>query len=59
VLIVETSFEKLYDAQPRWEDIFGLLSNMGFSYMGNYSQAMSPLDGSVIQADSIFVKNRK
>jgi FkbM family methyltransferase len=56
VLIVETTFETLYDGQPLWKDIFGLLSNMGFSYMGNLSQMESPLDGSILQADSIFVK---
>jgi FkbM family methyltransferase len=56
VLIVETTFETLYDGQPLWKDIFALLSNMGFSYMGNFSQMKSPLDDSILQADSIFVK---
>jgi FkbM family methyltransferase len=56
VLIVETTFERLYDGQPLWKDIFDLLSNMGFIYMGNFSQMKSPLDGSILQADSIFVK---
>ncbi len=56
VLIVETTFQRLYDGQPLWKDIFDLLSNMGFSYMGNFHQMKSPLDGSVLQADSIFIK---
>jgi hypothetical protein len=57
VLIVETTFERLYDGQPLWKDIFDLLSNMGFRYMGNFSQMKSPLDGSILQADSIFVRD--
>jgi FkbM family methyltransferase len=56
VLIVETTFERLYDGQLLWKDIFDLLSNMGFRYMGNFSQMKSPLDGSILQADSIFLK---
>jgi len=56
VLIVETTFERLYDGQPLWKDIFDLLSNMGFRYMGNFSQMKSPLDGSILQADSIFIR---
>lgn len=56
VLIVETTFETLYDGQLLWKDIFDLLSNMGFSYMGNIHQMKSPLDDCVLQADSIFIK---
>ena len=58
VLIVETTFERLYDGQPLFKDVYDLLSNMGFSYMGNFQQMKSPLDGGVLQADSIFVKER-
>lgn len=57
VLIVETTFQTLYDGQPLWKDMFDLLSNMGFSYMGNFHQMKSLLDGSVLQADSIFLKD--
>lgn len=57
VLIIETTFERLYDGQPLFKDVYDLLSNMGFSYMGNFHQMKSPLDGSVLQADSIFLKD--
>lgn len=56
IVIAEISFRPLYVGQPLWKDIFDLLSNMGFRYMGNLSQMKSPLDGSILQADSIFVK---
>ena len=57
VLIVETTFQRLYDGQLLWKDIFDLLSKMGFIYMGNFHQMKSPLEGSVLQADSIFLKD--
>ncbi len=56
VLIVETTFERLYDDQPLFKNIFELLSNMGFRYMGNLSQMRSPLDGGILQADAIFIR---
>jgi FkbM family methyltransferase len=56
VLIVETSFQSLYVGQPLFEDIYNMLSSMDFKYMGNLSQMKSPIDGSILQADSIFIK---
>lgn len=56
VLIVETTFQRLYDGQPLFEDIYDMLLKMGFRYAGNLPQSKSPFDGSVLQADSIFVK---
>jgi FkbM family methyltransferase len=56
VLIVETSMNTLYEGQPLFGDIFKLLEGLGFSYKGALSQAVSELDGSVLYADSIFVR---
>lgn len=56
VLIVETSFQTLYDGQPLFEDIYDTLLKMGFRYIGALWQLRSPLNGSILQADSIFVK---
>lgn len=57
VLIVETSFKGLYIGQPMFEDIYDMLSQIGFRYIGALEQLRSPLDGSVLQADSVFIKN--
>jgi len=56
VLIVETSMDSLYKGQPLFADIFKLLEGLGFRYKGGLSQAFSPLDGSVLYADSIFIR---
>jgi FkbM family methyltransferase len=56
VLIVETSMDSLYEKQPLFADIFKLLQDLGFRYKGALTQAFSPLDGSVLYADSIFIR---
>jgi FkbM family methyltransferase len=56
VLIVETSIDILYEGQPLFADIFKLLEGLGFRYKGALSQALSALDGSVLYADSIFIR---
>lgn len=57
ILIVETSFERLYDDQPIFDDIYTSLRRMGFSYNGAFEQLSSPLDGRALQQDSIFVRD--
>lgn len=55
ILIMETSFKHLYVGQPLFEDIHDSLKEE-FRYMGSLHQDHSPIDGSVLQEDSIFVK---
>ena len=55
-LIVETSFESLYEGQPLFDEIYVMARRMGFAHHGNLSQLLSPVDGSVLQADGIFIK---
>jgi FkbM family methyltransferase len=56
ILIVETNFETLYERQPLFDSIYDMLKQMGFSYKGNLDQLLNPIDGRVLQADSIFIK---
>jgi FkbM family methyltransferase len=56
-IIVEVSFRELYQGQPLFERIFGLLSEKGFTYMGNLYQLLSPIDGAPLQADALFVRS--
>ena len=46
----------LYDGQSLFRDIFINLDDQGFKYHGALSQLISPLDGKVLQADSIFIR---
>jgi FkbM family methyltransferase len=56
ILIVETAMVPLYDRQPLFRDIFTTLDSEGFKYYGALNQSMSTSDGSVLFADSIFVR---
>ncbi len=56
ILMVETSFEVLYEGQALFFDIYQTLSQWGFRYAGAFEQLRDPLDGHVLQADSIFVR---
>ena len=55
-VIVEVSFRELYEGQPLFDVIFGMLSERGFKYMGNLYQLLNPLDGAPLQADALFVR---
>lgn len=55
LVISETSFESLYEGQPLFDDIYRTFINLGFSYAGSFEQLFNPLDGRILQADSIFI----
>ena len=57
LVLVEVSFRHLYEGQPLFKEIYELLSGAGFSYAGNLEQLVSPLDGSILQADALFIRN--
>ncbi|MCM3903814.1 MAG: FkbM family methyltransferase [Pyrinomonadaceae bacterium] len=56
LLIIEVSFKTLYEGQPLFDDIYQHVREKGFKYMGNLDQVLSPADGSVLQADAIFIR---
>jgi FkbM family methyltransferase len=56
VILVETSFETLYEGQALFEDIHQQLRGWDFDFKGNLDQAFAPSDGRILQADSLFVK---
>ncbi len=55
-VIAEVSFIPLYEGQPLFEQIYELLSAIGFAYRGNLSQLTDPRDDRPLQADAFFVR---
>lgn len=55
VLVVETSFQRLYEGQALFGDVFKILCGWGFRYAGVLDQLISPQSGEALQQDSIFV----
>src|ERR1700719_3866210 len=56
-ILAEVSFRVLYEGQTSFDDLYELLKQLGFSYAGNIDQLLSAADGSVLQADALFVRN--
>jgi FkbM family methyltransferase len=56
ILVVETSFYRLYENQPLFDDIYGYLSKKNFKYRGNLDQEKSATNGEVLQTDAIFTR---
>jgi len=53
---MEVSFRELYEGQALFDQIYETLKSKGFSYRGNLYQLLNPLDGSLLQADALFVR---
>jgi len=56
ILILETSFQRLYQGQPLFDDIYTLLKSKGFVYSGTEHTIRNPNDGGILQCDSIFCR---
>jgi FkbM family methyltransferase len=56
VIICEVSFQPLYEGQALFEDMRSYLREMGFIFAGTYGSLHSPIDGNILQADAIFMK---
>ena len=54
---VETSFQPLYEGQAGFGEVYAFLEKRGFGYAGSPEQLISPLDGSILQEDVLFVRN--
>jgi FkbM family methyltransferase len=57
LLIIETSFEPLYEGQPLFGQLYNELIKYGFIYVGAIEQNYNPQTGKILQADSLFVRN--
>jgi len=56
IIIIEVSFQTLYEGGPLFDDVYQLLKEHGFTYNGNFEQLSSPRDGRILQADAIFCR---
>ena len=56
VLIIETSFSRLYEGEALFGDIYSHIVSLGFTYKGALDQLKSPKTGEILQQDAIFVK---
>lgn len=57
-LLTEVSYQPLYDGQVLFDQIYDWLREKGFEYGGNFETLVSPLDGTILQSDALFVRRR-
>ena len=56
ILIIETTFKKLYEGQPLFDTIYEMLRELGFNYFGSDHQVRSSVDQRVLQENSVFIR---
>ena len=56
LVVIETSFRELYKGQLLFNGIYNLLHDLGFDFKGNVTQTLDERDGSILYAESLFVK---
>jgi FkbM family methyltransferase len=56
VVLLELSFEELYEGQPLFEELFDTMRSLGFKFCGTMAQMGHPKDGRTLDADCFFVK---
>ncbi len=57
MVVIETSFEKLYEGEPLFDGIYQALTNGGYRFHGQIGQLHSPVDGRPLQGDAVFLRN--
>jgi hypothetical protein len=56
VIMMEITFQRLYEGQLLFEGLYDMLRPLGFTFHGFQRQAQHPQTGEVIFADAIFLK---
>lgn len=54
-VLIEVSYQALYEGQALFGDIYGFMRAHGFEYAGDFDTLISPLDGTILQSDALFV----
>ena len=55
LLMLELSFQELYEGQPFFDDIYNLIKPLGFKFYGNMGLMQHPKTGIPLDADCLFV----
>ncbi|HEY0908361.1 MAG TPA: FkbM family methyltransferase [Candidatus Paceibacterota bacterium] len=55
-VVIETSYVALYEKQPLFDDIYKLMTGLGFAYYGDMARHYSKDTDKLIYEDSLFVR---
>lgn len=55
-VVCEVSYQPLYKGQASFAEVYQFMRLHGFSYQGSLENLVSPLDGSIMQSDAVFMR---
>jgi hypothetical protein len=55
-VLIEVSFEELYEGQSLFEEVNHKLNKLGLFYNGSFGQLYSSSNGKIIQADAFYAR---
>jgi hypothetical protein len=58
LVLVEISVRELYNGEALFDEIYHLLTNLGFEFRGIYDQLKDKRTGEVLQCDCIFINKK-
>jgi FkbM family methyltransferase len=58
-ILTEVSFRPLYEGQATFDRLNAALNEHGFVYAGSFENLLSPVDGSILQSDALFVRQNE
>lgn len=58
-LQIEVTYQMLYKKQPLFENIYQYLHTRGFEFAGLIDSLTSPINGTILQSDALFIRKRK
>lgn len=56
VILIETSFEPLYEGEANFATVYAVMRDYGFRYAGNLDQVRSPSNDRPLYADALFIR---
>ena len=55
-VVCEVSYRPLYKGQASFADVYQFMLQHGFAFQGSLENLVSPLDGSIMQSDAVFIR---
>jgi len=55
-VVCEVSYQPLYKGQASFLEVYQFMLQQGFSYRGSLENLISPLDGTIMQSDAVFMR---
>jgi FkbM family methyltransferase len=55
-ILTEVSHQPLYEGQVTFDELYALMKSHGFAYSGGFDALISPVDGSILQSDALFIR---